>query len=63
MPLGRRSAGPAFVTVPAFVLRLLLGEEATILLDGQHAVPARLQELGFSFRFPTAEAALSDLLD
>ena len=60
--LGQALGRPAIVTVPAFVLRLLLGEEATILLDGQHPVPARLQELGFSFRFPTAEAALSDLL-
>ena len=60
--LGQALGRPAIVTVPAFVLRLLLGEEATILLDGQHAVPARLQELGFSFRFSTAEAALSDLL-
>ena len=47
--LGQALGRPAFVTVPAFVLRLLLGEEATILLEGQHAVSARLQELGFSF--------------
>ena len=59
--MGQALGRPAFMTVPAFVLRLILGEEATILLDGQHAVPARLQEQGYSFRFPTAEAALSDL--
>ena len=60
--LGQALGRPAFVTVPAFVLRLIWGEAATIMLDGQHAVPARLQELGFSFRFPTAAAALGDLL-
>ena len=59
--LGQALGRPALVTVPAFVLRLIWGEAATILLDGQHAVPARLQALGFSFRFPTAETALSDL--
>ena len=60
--LGQALGRPAFATVPAFVLRLIWGEAATIMLDGQHAVPARLQELGFSFRFPTAAAALGDLL-
>ncbi|MCD6290342.1 MAG: DUF1731 domain-containing protein, partial [Anaerolineae bacterium] len=41
---------------------LLLGEMATTLLDGQRAVPKRLQEAGFSFRFADAEEALLDLL-
>ena len=53
---------PAFVPVPAFALRLLLGEMATTVLDGQRAVPDRLLALGFAFRFPDAEAALRDLL-
>lgn len=53
---------PHLVPVPGFALRALLGEVATVVLDGQRAVPERLQELGFDFHFPTLEAALRDLL-
>jgi uncharacterized protein (TIGR01777 family) len=60
--LGRVMRRPAFTRVPAFALRLLLGEMSIVLLEGQKAVPQRLQELGFTFRFPEAEAALRDLL-
>jgi NAD dependent epimerase/dehydratase family enzyme len=50
------------MSTPAFVLRLLFGEMATVLLEGQRAVPQRLLALGFDFRFPEAESALQDLL-
>jgi NAD dependent epimerase/dehydratase family enzyme len=33
-----------------------------VLLDGQRAMPQRLQELGFAFDFTTLDAALKDLL-
>ena len=59
---GKVLGRPSFVPVPAFALRLLLGEMATTVLDGQRAVPQRLLALGFTFRFPDAEAALRDLL-
>lgn len=60
--IGRVLRRPAVVPAPAFALRLALGELATLVLDGQRAVPKRLSELGFAFRFPEAEAALRDLL-
>ena len=60
--LGRVLHRPALVPVPPFALRLALGEISTLVLDGQRAVPQRLTEVGFSFRFTEAEAALSDLL-
>jgi uncharacterized protein (TIGR01777 family) len=53
---------PYWLPVPAFALRLLLGEMSTLVLEGQHVLPKRLQDLGFRFRFETAEAALRDLL-
>jgi uncharacterized protein (TIGR01777 family) len=52
---------PYWLPVPAFVLRLFLGEMATLVLDGAYILPERLQKLGFNFRFGTAEAALGDL--
>lgn len=60
--VGRVLHRPSFVPTPAFPLRLALGEMATVVLDGQRVVPGRLAELGFTFRFPDAEAALRDVL-
>ena len=60
--LGRQLKRPALIPTPSFALRLLFGEMATIILDGQRAVPKRLLQLGYSFRFPDAAQALSDLL-
>jgi hypothetical protein len=60
--LGRVLRRPSFLPAPAFALRLALGEMADVVLTGQRAVPRRLEGLGYLFRFPTAEAALKDLL-
>ncbi|MDP3879404.1 MAG: TIGR01777 family oxidoreductase [Dehalococcoidales bacterium] len=60
--LGQQIRRPAFVPVPALALRLLFGEMATALLDGQRAIPRHLSELGFEFRFPDAGSALEDLI-
>jgi uncharacterized protein (TIGR01777 family) len=61
--LGHAMHRPSLFPVPSFALRLALGEMATLVLDGQRAVPRRLEDLGFVFRFREAEAALRDLLD
>ena len=53
---------PALLPVPAFALRLALGEMATLVLDGQRAVPHKLSESGFNFRFTELNGALHDLL-
>jgi hypothetical protein len=60
--LGQVLHRPAFMRVPAFALRLVLGEMATVLLEGQRAIPQHLQEMGFSFRYPEIRPALEDVL-
>ena len=60
--LGKVMKRPTFMPTPGFALKLAFGEMSTVLLDGQRAVPQRLLELGFSFRFSEVETALSDLL-
>ncbi len=60
--IGRVLGRPSWLPAPAPALRLLLGELGSTLLGGQRAVPARLQSLGFRFRFPGLEAALAELL-
>jgi uncharacterized protein (TIGR01777 family) len=60
--IGQVMRRPSFMPTPAFAMKLLLGDKATLVLDGQRQVPKRLLELGFQFQFPKAEAALQDLL-
>jgi uncharacterized protein len=61
--LGKALHRPSLAPMPAFALRLALGEMADALLSSQRAVPHRLLELGYAFRYPEALAALRDLLD
>ena len=54
---------PCLFRVPAFALRLAMGEMADgLLLSGQRAVPARALSLGFRFRYESLEAALRQAL-
>jgi hypothetical protein len=44
--------------MPAFALRLMLGEMADMLLTGQRVVPAAAQKLGYQFRYSNLSDAL-----
>jgi uncharacterized protein (TIGR01777 family) len=59
--LGRAVGKPAFMPAPAFVLRLLLGEKADIILASQRVVPNVLKAAGFKFKFSEIDEALEDL--
>jgi uncharacterized protein (TIGR01777 family) len=59
--LGRVMGRPAIFPVPSLGLKLVFGEMSTVLLDGKRAVPHRLQELRYLFKYPTAEAAFKAL--
>ena len=56
--LGRALHRPAILPAPAPALRLLLGEAAQVLLEGQRVLPLRALALGFRFRFETVDGAL-----
>jgi uncharacterized protein len=56
--LGRVLHRPAFMPVPAFAIKLLYGEMASIVTTGARVVPRRLEELGYDFRRPDLEDAL-----
>ncbi len=47
---------------PDLVLRLLLGEVSEVVTTGQRVLPESAVRLGYSFRFPTLETALANLL-
>ncbi len=61
--LARALGRPAWFAVPAWALRLGLGEMADqMLLTGARAIPARLLASGFEFEHPQLEPALRHLL-
>ncbi|AKU22725.1 TIGR01777 family oxidoreductase [Massilia sp. NR 4-1] len=53
---------PCLLPTPAWPLRLLLGEQTDLLLEGQRAVPRRLRASGFRFRYPGLQGALASLM-
>lgn len=60
--LGRALHRPAFMPLPGFVLKAVMGAAASVLLGGQRATPKQLTSLGFTFAYPNIEAALSDIV-
>ncbi|SDY33690.1 hypothetical protein SAMN05421736_101991 [Evansella caseinilytica] len=61
--LSRIIQRPYWLTVPDFVLKTVLGEMSTLILAGQKVLPQKLLQSGFSYRFKTIDAALTDLTD
>ena len=60
--LGHVLHRPAVLRAPATAVRLLMGESSVLVLGGQRALPKRLEESGFGFRWYDLEEALSDVL-
>lgn len=48
--------------VPAFMLKLLFGEMAIIILEGSRIDNQKIRDLGYAFAFEKLEPALADLL-
>jgi len=53
---------PAILPVPAFALRLALGEMAQVVLASQRAIPDAAQRAGFVFEHPDIFAALAQVV-
>ena len=60
--LGHVLSRPAFIRAPATAIKLLMGESAVLVLGGQRALPKRLEESGFGFRWFDLEEALHDVV-
>ena len=59
--LGNALHRPTFIPLPAFVLKMLYGEAASVLTDSQEIYPKRLEELGFVFGYETIDEALEEI--
>ncbi|MCA1922870.1 TIGR01777 family oxidoreductase [Buttiauxella noackiae] len=60
--LGHVLNRPAFMRAPAMVIRTMMGESSVLVLGGQRALPKRLEESGFGFRWYDLEEALGDVV-
>lgn len=49
-------------SIPSFLLKLLLGEFASVFLNGQRVLPHKLLDNGYHFKYPTMQEAFADLL-
>jgi uncharacterized protein (TIGR01777 family) len=61
--LGAALHRPTFMTAPAPLMRLALGEKAEIVLASARAIPARALALGYTFRHTSLDEALRDLVE
>ena len=48
--------------IPAFLLKLILGEMSVLVLEGQLVSSQKIEKLGYQFKFYNLETALQDLL-
>jgi uncharacterized protein len=53
---------PAILPVPAFALKLALGEMSEMLLASQRVLPSVAKSAGFPFQYPDLHAALENIL-
>lgn len=53
---------PCLMTTPSFVVKVIFGEMADILLFGQNVIPAKLLNSGFIFQYSTLESALRNII-
>ena len=56
--LGRSLGRPSLLPVPGAILKLLLGDGAQVVLEGQQVLPERLAAQGFRYQYPDLSAAL-----
>ncbi len=60
--IGKAMHRPSFLPAPGFMLKLLLGEFGSVLLEGQRVIPRKLLDNGYVFIYPEIGGALQSLI-
>jgi len=60
--LGKSLGRPSLLAVPGPILKLILGDGARVVLEGQNVQPQRLNKLKFKFSFPSINQAFKAIL-
>ncbi|MCC6865672.1 MAG: TIGR01777 family oxidoreductase [Ignavibacteria bacterium] len=53
---------PAFLGTPPFMIKAIIGEMSTVILDGRRALPDKLIKAGYKFKFSNDVDAWKDIL-
>lgn len=61
--LGKVMKRPSYFNIPEFVLKLVIGEAAEVILTGANVSPKRTIELGYKFIYPNLKSALKEILE
>jgi hypothetical protein len=60
--LGKALHKPSFIPAPGFMVKLVLGEFGSVILEGQRVIPRKLLENGFVFQYPDIHEALQGIV-
>jgi uncharacterized protein (TIGR01777 family) len=60
--LGKVLHRPSFMPAPGFMVKLILGEFGSVVLEGQRVIPKKLLEKGFVFRYAEIHQALQSIV-
>jgi uncharacterized protein (TIGR01777 family) len=60
--LGKALHRPSFMPAPGFMIKLVLGEFGSVILEGQRVIPRRLLDSDFIFQYPDIEKALQGIV-
>ncbi len=60
--LGEVLHRPSFMPAPGFMIKLVLGEFGSVILEGQRVIPKKLMEKGFVFSYPDIRQALQSIV-
>jgi len=60
--LGKALHRPSFIPAPGFMVKLVLGEFGSVILEGQRVIPRKLLNNGFVFQYPDIEKALQGIV-
>ena len=61
--LGKALSRPSLLKTPDFMIRLMLGEFGSVVMEGQRVIPAKLLRQGFAFQYPEITGALKEVID
>jgi uncharacterized protein len=54
---------PSWLPVPEFVLELLLGDGAIVVLEGQQVLPKKTQSLNIKYQYPELKLAIQEIVN
>lgn len=60
--MGKYLHRPTFMSLPAWIVKLIFGEGSCVMLDSKEVYPRRLQESGFAFKYPTFDSAMEQIV-